>query len=267
MAPIKFEENIREKLEGREIQPSTAAWKKLSGQLETVEDKSDIRIMWYAIAASFVGLLIVASVFFSKSDDKTNTTTDLVEVNSSESDDLLEIVQVKKNHNLNESVSNTIAAEEIEDKKLEQTKVGSIEKPLQKKKKEVPQKMVNVNTSETIAKVEVPVHNELLKSQESTQELSENETAINAKVEEVIAKLEQLKINKTAITVEELDALLATAQNEIQTQRVLNSKKVDPAALLGDVELELEQSLRDKVYYALGDGFQFIKTAVVERNN
>jgi hypothetical protein len=34
MAPVKFEDNIREKLESREIEPSGDAWKRLSERLD-----------------------------------------------------------------------------------------------------------------------------------------------------------------------------------------------------------------------------------------
>ena len=63
--------------------------------------------------------------------------------------------------------------------------------------------------------------------------------------------------------------LLAKAQREIELQRILNNSnyKIDAAALLSDVESELERSFRDKVFDALGEGYQKIRTAVAERNN
>ena len=86
-------------------------------------------------------------------------------------------------------------------------------------------------------------------------------------MDEVVAKVQELKNNNTTITEKEIDALMANAQREIKTERILSGYKVDAAALLNDVEMELERSFRDKVFEALGDGFQIIRTAVVERNN
>jgi len=266
MAPINFEENIREKLEGREIQPSAETWKKLSSQLDTNDQKKDSKIIWYAIAASFVGIIIVASVFFSRQEQLVENDLDFVEVNTSEGNKLEDLQEINS-VNLKKDEAETIASEDIEPIKLELNKVEIIEKPIQKKKEVLVQKNSVSKTSEAIAKLDIPVLKESIKPETKKPVLSEEETIMNAKVAEVIAKLEQLKINKTSISVEELDGLLANAQKEIQNQRLLSSKKVDPAALLGDVEMELEQSFRDKVYYALGDGFQFIKSAVVERNN
>jgi hypothetical protein len=64
-----------------------------------------------------------------------------------------------------------------------------------------------------------------------------------------------------------VEALLNNARREIETQRILNNPKVDATALLEDVEWELEKSFRDKVFDALGEGFQKVRTAVTERND
>jgi len=72
MAPIKFEDNLKEKLEHRRLQPSTNAWEKLQNKLETNQTKKSKETYWWlGIAASFIGILIVASVFFNKKDDNT----------------------------------------------------------------------------------------------------------------------------------------------------------------------------------------------------
>ena len=41
MAPIKFEEQLKEKLEQRTIQPSQDAWNKLNDRLDNVEEKQN----------------------------------------------------------------------------------------------------------------------------------------------------------------------------------------------------------------------------------
>ncbi len=42
---------------------------------------------------------------------------------------------------------------------------------------------------------------------------------------------------------------------------------MDATALLNVVEFELETSFRDKVFEALGDGFEKVITSVADRNN
>ncbi len=62
--PNKFEEEIRNKLNEREIQPSAAAWTKLEGML-SAEDKPRRRFPWWYVAASVLGFLLVGTVYFS----------------------------------------------------------------------------------------------------------------------------------------------------------------------------------------------------------
>ena len=266
MAPIKLEDNIREKLEEREIQPSAGAWNELETQLLAKSEKKSNKIVWYAVAASLVSALIVASLVFNRATNTSNE-TELVEVNSSEEDDInnteLAIPDLNTSEEKNE---NSIVSEEIKtpikSEELKNTTAEVIEP-----KKEAMDKVIQPEvTTEAIAKNDLPNGSDVqqpIKKEDSNK----NEDIINKKLNEVIAQVEELEASNSPITMEEIDALLASAQGEIQTQRVLNSKKVDPVALLGDVEWELEKSFRDKVYDALSDGYDFIKTAVVERNN
>ena len=72
MAPYKLEDNIREKLEARELKPSADAWKKLEAKLDAEQPRKK-NFFWYYAAASFAGLLIVASIFFSRNTSEVNT--------------------------------------------------------------------------------------------------------------------------------------------------------------------------------------------------
>ncbi len=64
MEPNKFEEEIRNKLNEREIQPSAATWTKLEGML-SAEDKPRAKFPWWYVAASVLGFLLVGTVYFS----------------------------------------------------------------------------------------------------------------------------------------------------------------------------------------------------------
>ena len=76
MAPLKFEENIREKLQERELQPSKESWGKLSTQLDArLPEKKRSTFIWVAVAASFVGILLLTALWMQKS----STSTQLVE--------------------------------------------------------------------------------------------------------------------------------------------------------------------------------------------
>lgn len=260
MAPYKLEDNIREKLEAREMKPSANAWKKLESKLYAAQPKKK-PLVWYYVAASFVGFLIIASVFFSRNDSETNNqiVNENFELNESE------IIP-------NNSETETIASEENnaeEDettapkKETENPQPKSVQlKPLPPKKSAIDRKIEKMETIANVSEEEVerPIIKESLV-------ISKEEKLINNKVDEVVASVKKLQENNTEISVTEVEKLLNNARRDIQTQRILNSPKVDAAALLNDVEWELDKSFRDKVFDALGEGFNKVRTAVTERND
>jgi hypothetical protein len=72
MAPINFKNDLKEKLEQRRFQPSANAWETLQSRLETNQVKKSNKTFWrLGIAASFVGILIVSSLFFNKNQSET----------------------------------------------------------------------------------------------------------------------------------------------------------------------------------------------------
>ena len=268
MAPIKFEDNIREKLEGREIEPSSDAWKKLSERLDENSEKKNNYTIWYAIAASIIGGLIAVSVFSNRDDKLNENLTDFVDVNASESDVINENVP-KLVENISEEMNKVIVvAEESNSIKINKEKDFGEEK-LFPKKKEMVLKNKEIEVSEAIAK-----------TNEENQEgkispipeviTSKDDLLIDKYIDELVVQGKQLQQNTTtisAVSEEEINTLLTNAELKIQSEKTLDSKKVDPASLLGDVEFEMEDSFREKVFTALGDGYNIIKTAVVERNN
>ena len=112
MAPIKFEDNIREKLQERELSPSKEAWNKLSTRLQDQSVQRSRKPFWYAIAASFVGILIVTSLLW-KENTLTGSDTDLVENQTEET--LIE------NENTNIPVKNNSVELAVEDTNYENT--------------------------------------------------------------------------------------------------------------------------------------------------
>ena len=79
MEPIKFEDNIREKLQDREIIPSKDVWEKLAKQLDSNPQKRTNKSIWIAFAAGFIGIVIVSSLIFKDEVAPTQITPQLVE--------------------------------------------------------------------------------------------------------------------------------------------------------------------------------------------
>ena len=124
MEPNKFEENIRTKLEEREIQPTPQAWGTLEAQLG--EPKTSNKTLWYAIAASLVAILVVGS--FLLNEDKTVSKEIVEQANPTEIEENLTSPIFKDGPE-----ENTVVAEES----TEEEEKELLEKTMQQNKGEL----------------------------------------------------------------------------------------------------------------------------------
>jgi len=252
MAPIKFDNHIREQLQEREIQPSKDACKKLQAQLNQAPKKKNFT-KWYAIAASVVGFVIFVSIVFNKTSEKTVNPL-IVEVNS------------------NKEQKNPVQTEVVSE-----TKTSSTPQVISKQERQ----LVQENTLNKLDKVEKDIQvisekkpNEVeikivLETEITSVKVSTEEDFEKAKIAEVVAQVNQLQSKNNTVSSYEIEALLAKAQQEITFRKLVSNsnKKVDATALLNSVEEELETSFREKVFEALGDQYKKVRTAVVNRDN
>ncbi|GER60674.1 hypothetical protein [Patiriisocius marinus] len=301
MEPTNFEQQSREKFEEREMQPSNGAWGKLEQMLDEAQPKKKKSAFpWFAIAASFVGIAIIATVFFNR-----NTTEENKFVEQDINSEILKTETPLRDKTIindlkegNESVAITeddnkeniveLVEKNSDSKSLKATKQKSLiasttsEKPFVKSsqdskvayKKESAIAYNNVqNTNRSDDKKQITTQNAIAQNGQvlnisegkNTNSKTLNNLNLDKQVDAVIAQVKQLKEDKKVITESDIDALLMTAQKELQLNRILNNKKVDAMALLGDVEMELNHSLRDKVFFALGEGFDYLKSTIVMR--
>jgi len=241
MAPIKFEENIKDKLEKRTIQPSTDAWQTLANRLDAKNNKKKSPYyLWLGVAASIVAIMFIASQLFVNNNNTTIETPVIVDTNKEtikkvESENVLQKKDVLTNNVEKESVKEL----NIKTPKPKKTEVAQLTK--QKEEKTV-------------------LPNEVIANKTSFEDL---------KVQQVVAQIQGLKDKGESVTDKDIDALLDQAQKEITLQNIYNetTKTVDANALLQDVESDLQQSFRDKVFNALKSSYNTVKTAVAERNN
>ena len=71
MEPNKIEKQFRDKLNSREIQPSEMAWDRLDAMLSVGEEKKvKPRFGWMYIAAGITGLILIATVFLTQTQDR-----------------------------------------------------------------------------------------------------------------------------------------------------------------------------------------------------
>lgn len=258
MAPIKFDKHIKEKLEGRNIQPSNQAWDKLSERLEAQEkNKNHKGYWWLGIAASVIGILFVVSQFFNNNEIKIETSPKVVEIETP--------VIIKED-------SNTQIANEVDKNdviKIEN--VENVEKTTNtiKLKTESLIKNNQVNEPVVVATKENMNKEEKDIAVKPLEIIKENLSFEEQQIKDVVAKVQSMESDNKIITDADINALLEQAQKEIRLNKLIdeNTGVVDADALLQDVETDLDQSFRSKVFEALKVSFNSVKTAVAQRND
>ncbi|MEN3324627.1 hypothetical protein VP395_12875 [Mariniflexile soesokkakense] len=240
MEPNRFENNIKEKFEIRRLQPSNDAWAKLSERLEQKEEKQSNKAYWWlGMAASVVGVLFVAFQFFNSQEVKPIIV------------DAPTIIQQKEN--------TEVAVEGVE-KPNEVLKEETSIKPIEKQA--IKDNAVAVDKGKVIPK-------ETSKTVKPTTVMQEKLTFEEQKIQDVVAKVHELKDQNKEVTDAVIDALLLEAQKEIRFKKPYNSSTsiVDANMLLQEVETDLDQSFRSKVFDAIKASYNSVKTAVAQRNN
>lgn len=279
MAPIKFEENIKDKLEQRRLEPSQDAWDVLSNRLDNNSKKRNKGLFLYlGIAASIVGVLLMYTLLI-KSSNEADAIQEVVEKNTELKNDITPDPKV-----------NAIETQVVETTQDELVPVENVQEELNKQKRiqNATTERVVSNTEQPKADVNpLPNKNILNQSINTTPKstvvaatatekqnrlIEEPLNALDyesAKVIEVVAQIKELEAQGNEVTDNEIDALLKQAERDILKQRLYNetTRTVDADALLKDVEEDLEQSFRARVFQNLKSNFNSVKTAVAARNN
>lgn len=231
MEPNKLENDFRNKLNQREIQPSEKAWDRLDAMLSVTEKKKPNRT-WMYVAASFLGFLLVGTLFFKQSE-----------------------VEIEKTNQV-------ITLEEKNNTEKEITPVKTFEKPFELKSQ---QAIVNHKIYQKSSE-----KSELAKNEVAVEKIVKEEFSIeDVKAQEVAQQIAELSQSGKEVTDQEINDLLNKAKRDIAKQRILknSTQKIDAMALLLDAEKGLDNSFKQRVFELLKDGFKETKTFVAERNN
>ncbi|GAB1856747.1 hypothetical protein MHTCC0001_15830 [Flavobacteriaceae bacterium MHTCC 0001] len=249
MAPIKFEDDFKDKLQKRSITPSKGAWERLSERLDNEHEAPRNRKVywWMGVAASVIGVLFMVSHMFN-----TN-----IEVNPT-------IVDTNNIDTLNIYTDAPI----IEDMQSVPTVMVQTEN-LPSNIKPKPKKGVVANARTAI--VEADAKDEKLKADKDLQKtLTMKEQIFEAKkAQEVADAIYNLSEKEAGVSNATIDSLLKAAQRAILIDRMKGEDKVavDAALLLQEVEDELDKSFRDKVFKTLKESYGSVKTAIAQRND
>lgn len=284
MAPIKFEENIKEKLEERTINPSPKSWEALANRLDEAPTKKNInRFRVVGIAASFIGVLLLITGIVNYNDKesfktvetdvetKSNIVKDKIEgdkeinlLNDSKKEERIVDMENKTNHNIKRE-SLKIQKEQSIKKRTEGVASVVTNNNVNNKQKEVNTNIINTNKKSdnnarqnTINKAYIAFNTQ---GEGGKEKLLKNSTIPEEK--KAIASNTNNQIIQ--VTDSELDKLLNNAKRDI-AKKSSNPIPLDYNELLQDVEDNLEESFRDKILKTVKGGYHSVKSYVAERN-
>jgi len=256
MEPNKFEESLRNKLKKRTVEPSKDAWNRLEERLDASKQKKTTSFFWIGLAASVIGILLVVSQFFNSENIKSVTPVIVETPNVISNDNPKEVIVEETNDKvtLNKSETEKFPLKTYPPEAQQVVKAS----PYIQEGKTIINNVASVENKDINEKDNQPV---ILKREALSIE--------DQKVHDIIAQIKILKENNLTVTDADIEALLQKAQKDIGTQHLYNEKTgmVDAKLLLEDVEAALEKSFRDKVFEALRANFNFVKTAVTQRND
>ena len=238
MEPNKLDLEIKQKLDARTIQPSAQAWDRLSAKLDIAEKtKSKRNYKWIYFAASFVGFLLIGTVFF--------TVLDAEIIDNNLPAVVLEQKMDMKTSEEPEVNNESILPNLLQNKMLKESKVVTnnsiIKQSKQLSKKEDAVSIINQSKE----------NNAIVNSAENSNY-------------QVVSK-------NRYISAEKLLAEVSNAKSEANTsiktiERTRNGIAVNPNSLLSNAEAELNQSFRETALEKLNKNYNAIKTVLVNRN-
>ena len=254
MEPNKLENQIREKLHSREIQPSAQAWNRLDAMLSEAEEKKTRRPFGFLfIAASITILLTVGMLFFTQNGPEIQPKDEVVGT------------EVKK-----DSVAK-IPNSKFQIPKTEGNQTVVSNQPTTNNQR------VSISTREQSSNGRSNQKSAIKNQQSSNQNLlinrdKEIEYLINSS-DIALKDLPKISMgsqvisgsNKEVISDEELLAGLENLAKQSANKK--SNIKVDAKNLLSQVDGELELTFREKVIKKVTKKYKEVKVALANRNN
>ena len=234
MEPNNIENQIREKLNSREIQPSAQAWDRLDAMLTVAEEKKTKRsffsFKYIGIAASVLVFVTLGLFYFNQK-------------------------------NITIENQNTVV----------ETENGSKETP--NSKFQIPNIENKQNNEVAVSNEKMTTHNpkpETRNSQPTSNEVSiitqnQEEAIVN---QEIVSPKQEIKtIKKTSMV--DVDELLASVEKDRKKETKLSKSNIniDAKSLLSEVDTELDMTFRQRVLNTVNKNYKSVKEAVANRNH
>ncbi len=226
----RMEADFREKLNQREITPTNHAWDRLDAMLTAEEQKKPkSNYNWLFIAAGFVGLLLVATLFFK---------------NSSPNDNIQNEVVIE-NRKIEETPKDTEISQPLSPKVTTETQlVLETENPIKVKQRSSTKKYV---AQEAIA---------------AQDQVADNKPSSSQKIDVP----NNIPTNVIAVADVQINKLLDNIDSSSKNASDKKVIKIDANALLSQVDGELERSFRERALHVFNKNYKSVKLALSTRN-
>jgi hypothetical protein len=230
MEPNKLEQEFKDKLEQRTIEPSAMAWDRLDAMLSVSEKKKQPkRRTWMYIAASFLGFLLVGAILLKQEKENTGNTIETT---------VVDVEQPAKSRAAQPAQYNDIeGATETTLTPFKQEAVAVNKNGKTVKKTFGTERAYNTTEQHNVV---LPVANSINEAVAAVQEVQETQ-------------------DKGA------KELLAASMHDNPAKKK-SSIKVNPSSLLSSVESELDNSFRSEVLQKVVKNYNTVKTSVANRN-
>lgn len=232
-----FEQDIKQKMEQRTIQPTEMAWDRLDAMLSVAEEgKKKPSRTWMYMAASFLALLLVGALFLSQQKQGVNSTV---------------------------TNGNSVVTTNSEPSKLQETVKNAA--------KSAPQAANPIQAVATTIKVPAAKIKPALINKAGTPVSNSNDVAPlyqEPNVNQVAVTVTDKSLQSAKIKVDAKELLASVDKPEINSPKIKQSSvKVDANSLLSSVEGELNESYRTGVFQGVVKNFNVVKSAVANRNH
>ena len=255
MEQSNIENQIREKLNSREIKPTEMAWDRLDAMLTVAEEKKSKKgFSWLFIAACFLGMLTLGTIIY--------------QLNSNEIAIDNEVVNQENNNKINKIIKNS----NLNIKKYQQ----EIEVPTEKMQQII---QSNNNTKLATRNSQLAIKNSIINQNKVTNQKESLNPKLNLDKEiqfqnqEIVGQLNspiivdpktRTIISKSEqVTIETLLASVDKARKSVKQTKV----SVNASSLLSQVDVEINKDYRETNFQKLKRNFETVKVAVANRNN
>ncbi len=245
MEPNNIENQIREKLNSREIKPTEMAWDRLDAMLTVAEEKKSKKgFSWLFIAACFLGMVTLGTIIYQLN-------SNVITINN----------EVVNQENNNGNINNENQNSNLNKDKNQQEVIIPIEK--------IQQIIQSNNNTKLATRNSQPEINNSIINQKTTEKIVKE---ISLQTDQVIVQVENpITENKeTATSNKQIDVSAETLLASVDKARksVKQTKvSVNASSLLSQVDGEINKDYRETNFQKLKRNFETVKVAVTNRNN